>query len=139
MSLNKILKKISYISNTHLREGVEYISINGNTKYFRDSTLNTYAFIIVNDKVIISEKNKTHGDAVIKQFNLINNGVVNYEKFDKIYNNAYYSGRVWLDFNRISFWNSYVPEVIVYDVKNTFKTKFPNEDFNNYYIEYGKK
>lgn len=140
MSLYRIFKNISKVEGKPLLEGVEYLKDSDhNTHYFRDDDVNTYAFAIVSNRVITSKRNDTHGNAVIDHFKLIKNGFLDRNEFDKIYKSIYYSGRIWLDYNVIAFWNSYVPEVILQDVINHFKKMFPDYTIEKFNIEYGRK
>lgn len=137
--INKILNIINYIEKLSINEGVEYVTKGDETYYFRNPDLDTYAFIIVGNSVILSQKNKTHGDAVIDTFKLKKGGFIDYENYEKIYKSIYYSGRIWINFKLISFWNSYVPETIIQDVHKKIKSIFPNENLEEYNIEYGRK
>ena len=139
-SLYNILKNIAHLEKTPLVEGVEYVTDkNGDRHHFRDNDVENNAFGIVNDVVLFSKNNDTHGNMIMNYFNLNKNGILDYEAFDKIYKSMYYSGRIWSNFKLISFWNSYVPQGIIYDIQKALTKQYPNEDTSNYEIEYGKK
>jgi len=114
-----------------ISEGVEHLTVDGETNYFRNS--NTYAFSVYDDNLIVSKEGGAHGDAIIQNFNL--KLPEDEAMFYKIKNKTNYWGRIWIDFKTISFWDDYLPNNVINDIKSKLKQYFPKEDINNYKIE----
>jgi hypothetical protein len=133
---NRLFENIAFLNKKDkIREGVEkLIDIDGDQHYFRDDSAITYAFGFINNTLILSKNHGTHGEAVMQYLNMRDNEI-DYTMFDKVIKSLKYEGRLWLNFDTISFRDSFVPDRIINQVKEDLKKYFPNKDFNNFKID----
>ncbi|MFA5207233.1 MAG: hypothetical protein WC428_00885 [Candidatus Paceibacterota bacterium] len=126
--LNIINEEIEF-----LNENVEGITVDNDFYSFRDSSINTYAFSVYEDNLLVSPKNGTHGDAIINTFNI--KFPQDEEIFYKIKKKTKFWGRIWLDNDIITFWDDYIPENVINNIKNMLQKYFSHKNINNFKVE----
>ena len=136
---NRLFENIIYLNKKDkIREGVEKLTDNeGDIHYFRDDSAITYAFGYINNTLILSKNHGTHGEAVMQYLNMKSNEI-DYTMFDKVIKTLKYEGRLWLNFDTISFRDQFVPDHIINQVKQDLKKYFPNKDFSKFNIDIKK-
>lgn len=136
---NRLFENIIYLNKKDkIKEGVEKLTDNeGDVHYFRDDSAITYAFGYINNTLILSKNHGSHGDAVMQYLNMKSNEI-DYTMFDKVIKTLKYEGRLWLNFDTISFRDQFVPDHIINQVKQDLKKYFPNKDFNNFNVDIKK-
>lgn len=135
---NRLFENIIYLDKKDkIKEGVEKLTdTDGDIHYFRDDDVTTYAFGYIKNDLILSQNHGTHGEAVKLYLGLKPNEInFDYNYFNKAYKDLKYEGRIWLNFNTISFRDQFVPDYIINKLKEDLKKYFPNKDFNNFKID----
>jgi len=136
---NRLFENIIYLNKKDkIKEGVERLtSDDGDIHYFRDDSAITYAFGYINNDLILSKNHGTHGEAVMQYLDMKSNEI-DYTMFDKVIKTLKYEGRLWLNFDTISFRDQYIPNNIINQVEQDLKKYFPNKDFTKFNIDIKK-
>jgi hypothetical protein len=138
---NRLFENIIYLNKKDkIREGVEKLTDDeGDIHYFRDDSAITYAFGFINNDLILSKNHGTHGEAIKEYIGMkTNERDFDFTMFNKVAKSIKYEGRLWLNFDTISFRDQFVPDHIINQVKQDLKKYFPNKDFSNFKIDIKK-